>query len=48
MSDDFAFWTHCRHKNRTGGDLERVAAGSMPPLAGEEPGQRQGKLVPLM
>jgi hypothetical protein len=33
-------WTHCSHKNRTGGDLE-VAAGSMPPLAGEEVGQGQ-------
>jgi hypothetical protein len=37
--------THCRHKNRTGGDLERVAASSMPPLTGEEVGQRQGKLI---
>ena len=40
--------THCRHESRTGGDLERVAAGSMPPLAGEEVGQRQGKLVTPM
>ena len=40
--------THCRHESRTGGDLERVAAGSMPPLAGEEVGQGQGKLVPPM
>jgi hypothetical protein len=31
--------THCRHKNRTSGDLE-VAA--VPPLAGEEVGQGRG------
>jgi hypothetical protein len=36
------------HKNRTGDDRERVAADSMPPLAGEEVGQRQGKPVPPM
>jgi hypothetical protein len=35
-------WIHCRRENRTGGDLERVAAGSMPPLAGEEVGQGRG------